>query len=390
MRRGAVGGLPDGRLSRGPPSRVVRPRGGHVCPPAGRTGYPQADVLRGCEARRQASHRAIEATHPDAPINSRVATLKSHAHGETLAVGAVRKLDGGAVRVGDPFDDGEAEAATRFARRVVRPRLSIEALEDAPARGDRNACPLSMTDSTARPASFAMPTSTRPPLGVKRARVVEQVGDEGRKTRRIALHGNIRRFRAPEVDAPRVGDRRAGDDGFLASATRSARAKLRARLGLESRHLVSSCSTRRDARATPASRSAIASGAGPASVARPACSTCSASAASGVRSSCAASAVNRRCAASASSRRASRALRLAARGLSSRGSVCTSTGDSASSRCISTSRDSASSGRSPRPTAYQIRMPSSGISSASGKSVRSAACAAISRRSSSACAICSA
>ena len=53
------GGRFAGRAPRrGPPSRVVRPRGGRGWPPAGRTGYPQADVIRGTEARRQASRRA--------------------------------------------------------------------------------------------------------------------------------------------------------------------------------------------------------------------------------------------------------------------------------------------------------------------------------------------
>ncbi len=47
-RSGEVG---RGRLCRGPPSRVVRPRGGRGWPPAGRTGHPQADWLRGTEAR---------------------------------------------------------------------------------------------------------------------------------------------------------------------------------------------------------------------------------------------------------------------------------------------------------------------------------------------------
>jgi len=52
MMQSVAGGRSPGALSRGPPSRVVRPRIGHVCPTAGRTGYPQADAIRGAEARR--------------------------------------------------------------------------------------------------------------------------------------------------------------------------------------------------------------------------------------------------------------------------------------------------------------------------------------------------
>ena len=44
----------------------------------------------------------------------------------------------------------------------------------------------------------------------------------------------------------------------------------------------------------------------------------------------------------------------------------------ASGRRLATARDIVSSGRSPRPTAYQISTPRNGISAASGSSVRSA------------------
>ncbi len=162
---------------------------------------------------------------------------KAHADRQSASVRAVGQFHRGAMRVRDPLDDRKAQATAGRGVGRVRAGSPVEPLEHALAVLGRDAGTRIDDAEHRRTGLVGHGDVDAAALGRVAQRVVEEVRQQHRERRGVALHGHVGRPREAEIDAL-VGGQRGTRDDRVAHERRQVDRGERPRrgFGLEPRH----------------------------------------------------------------------------------------------------------------------------------------------------------